>query len=63
MLALADAAPDRFWVATTFDPTAIDQPDFAARALAQLRTDFADGAVMLKIWKDLGLMVRDRSGR
>ena len=63
VLALADAAPDRFWVATTFDPTAIDQPDFAARALAQLRTDFADGAVMLKIWKDLGLMVRDRSGR
>jgi predicted TIM-barrel fold metal-dependent hydrolase len=63
VLALAHAAPDRFWVATTFDPTAIDQPDFAARTLAQLRTDFADGAVMLKIWKDLGLMVRDRSGR
>ena len=63
VLALAHAAPDRFWVATTFDPTAIDRPDFAAPALAQLRTDFADGAVMLKVWKDLGLMVRDRSGR
>jgi predicted TIM-barrel fold metal-dependent hydrolase len=63
VLALAHAAPDRFWVATTFDPTAIDQRDFADRALAQLRTDFAGGAVMLKVWKDLGLMVRDRSGR
>jgi len=63
VLALAHSAPDRFWVATTFDPTAIDQPDFAARTLAQLRTDFADGAVMLKVWKDLGLTVRDRSGR
>src|SRR6476661_6875902 len=61
--ALADAAPDRFWLATPFDPTAIDQPDFASRTLAQLRTDFAGGAVMLKVWKDLGLMVRDRSGR
>jgi predicted TIM-barrel fold metal-dependent hydrolase len=63
VLALAHGAPDRFWMATTFDPTAIDRPDFAARTLLQLRTDFADGAVMLKIWKDLGLMVRDRSGR
>jgi hypothetical protein len=63
VLALAHAAPDRFWVATTFDPTAIDRLDFAARTLAQLRTDFDDGAVMLKVWKDLGLMVRDRSGR
>jgi predicted TIM-barrel fold metal-dependent hydrolase len=63
VLALAHSAPDRFWVATTFDPTAIDQPDFAARTLAQLRTDFADGAVMVKVWKDLGLTVRDRSGR
>ena len=63
VLALAHAAPDRYWVATTFDPAAIDGSDFAARTLARLRTDLADGAVMLKVWKDLGLMVRDRSGR
>jgi len=63
VLALAHGAPDRFWMATTFDPMAVDRPDFAVRTLLQLRTDFADGAVMLKIWKDLGLMVRDRSGR
>jgi predicted TIM-barrel fold metal-dependent hydrolase len=63
VLALARSAPGRFWTATTFDPTAIDRPDFAARTLAQLRADVGDGAVMLKIWKDLGLAVRDRSGR
>jgi len=63
LLALAHRAPDRFLVATTFDASAIDQPDFAARTLAQLRSDLADGAVMLKIWKDLGLVIRDRSGR
>ena len=63
VLALAHSAPGRFWVATTFDPTAIDRPDFAARTLAQLRTDFAGGAVMLKVWKDLGLTVRDSTGR
>jgi len=63
VLALAHGVPDRFLVATTFDPTAIDRPDFAARTLAQLRNDVAGGAVMLKVWKDVGLVVRDRSGR
>ena len=63
LLALAHGAPDRLLLATTFDPTAIDQPDFAARTVAQLRTDFANGAVMLKVWKDLGLEVQDRSGQ
>jgi predicted TIM-barrel fold metal-dependent hydrolase len=63
VLALSRAAPEHFRVATTFDPTAIDRPDFAARTLAQLRTDLADGAVMVKVWKDLGLVVRDRTGR
>jgi hypothetical protein len=62
VLALARAAQDHFWVATTFDPSAIDRPDFADRTVAQLRADFADGAVMLKVWKDLGLVVRDSSG-
>jgi len=62
LLTLAHGAPDRLLLATTFDPTTIDRPDFAPRTLTQLRTDFAHGAVMLKVWKDLGLVVRDRSG-
>jgi predicted TIM-barrel fold metal-dependent hydrolase len=63
VLALAHAVPNRFLTATTFDPMAIDRPDFVARTLAQLQQDFAGGAVMLKVWKDVGLVVRDRSGR
>lgn len=62
LLAMAHRTPDRFLLATTFDPTAIDQPDFAPRTLAELRSDVADGAVMLKVWKDVGLGVQDRSG-
>jgi predicted TIM-barrel fold metal-dependent hydrolase len=62
LLTMAHSAPDRLLLATTFDPTAIDRPDFAPRTLAQLRTDLSDGAVMLKVWKDIGLEVRDRSG-
>lgn len=63
VVALQRSAPDRFWMATTFDPTVIDRPDFAQRTIAQLQGDFAQGAVMLKIWKDLGLEVRDRTRR
>ena len=62
LLAMAHRAPDRLLLATTFDPRSIDRPDFASRTLAQLRSDFAAGAVMLKVWKDLGLGIRDRSG-
>jgi predicted TIM-barrel fold metal-dependent hydrolase len=60
--AIAGGSSGRLLLATTFDPTAIDRPDFAPRTLAQLQRDLADGAVMLKVWKDLGLGVRDPAG-
>jgi len=62
-VALHRSAPDRFLLATTFDPTAIERPDFAERTIARLQGYFAQGAVMVKVWKDLGLQVRDRAGR
>jgi len=61
-VALERSAPDRFLLATTFDPTAIDHPDFAARTIAQLQGDLEQGAIMVKVWKDLGLQTRDKSG-
>jgi predicted TIM-barrel fold metal-dependent hydrolase len=59
---LQRSAPDRFLLATTFDATAIERPDFAVRTIARLEGDFEQGAVMVKVWKDLGLQVRDRTG-
>lgn len=61
-VALEQSAPDRFLLATTFDPTTIDHPDFAARTIAQLQGDFEQGAIMVKVWKDLGLQVRGKTG-
>lgn len=62
-LALQRSAPDRFLLATTFDVTGIDRPDFAARTIARLEGDVGEGAVMVKVWKDLGLSLRDGAGR
>ena len=62
MRAMREAHPDRFALCTTFDPDGIDAPDFAERVIAGLRADLDAGAVMVKVWKDVGLELRDASG-
>src|SRR5438067_7846846 len=61
--ALCAAHPERFFVVATFDPFPIDKPDFAAKVIAQLRVDIAAGAKGVKVWKDIGMEVRDAQGR
>lgn len=46
-----------------FDVTGHEAPDYAARVIAWLDAAFAGGAVAVKIWKEVGLGIRDRSGR
>lgn len=48
---------------TTFDPFKFSSPTFAADAVRQLNRDFADGAVAVKIWKNVGMQLKDQSGR
>jgi predicted TIM-barrel fold metal-dependent hydrolase len=55
--------PDRFTVFTEPDWSRIDEPDFGARMAAQVRDAVVRGARGLKVKKELGLRVRDRSGR
>ena len=55
--------PDRFTVFTQPDWSRIDEPRFGEAMAAQVRDSFARGARGLKILKNLGLVVRDRSGR
>lgn len=62
MLALGEQYPDRFFLCTSFDPEPIDEPGFAQDVIAALREDLERGAVMVKVWKDIGLDVQDRSG-
>lgn len=59
---LAQAHPDRFLLTTSFDATRIDEPDFAESVIASLEEDLAAGAKMVKVWKEIGMGIRDASG-
>ncbi|MGB9195443.1 MAG: amidohydrolase family protein, partial [Terriglobales bacterium] len=55
--------PERFIVFTQIDWSKIDDPDFGQEMVRQLDDGIVRGARGLKILKDFGLGVRDRSGR
>jgi predicted TIM-barrel fold metal-dependent hydrolase len=48
---------------TTFDPFKFNDADFAQSAIAGLDRDFADGAIAVKIWKNIGMELKDEGGR
>jgi predicted TIM-barrel fold metal-dependent hydrolase len=54
--------PGRFMVFTQMDWSKIDDPDFSAAMVRQLDDAVRRGARGLKLLKDLGLSVRDKSG-
>ncbi len=55
--------PTRFAVMTNIDVSTINDPDFSKKAVAQLREDVRNGAIGLKIFKDLGLVWRDKNNK
>jgi len=59
---MARPFPGRFVVFTEIDWSKIDEPGFSEAMVLQLRDAFARGARGLKIKKELGLAVRDRTG-
>jgi len=61
-LALSAAHPGRFYLVATFDPFRIGAPDFAASTIARLRTAIAQGAKAVKVWKDIGMEVKNADG-
>ena len=55
--------PGRFMVFAQMDWSKIDDPNFGAEMVAQLDDAVSRGARGLKVLKDLGLGVRDKSGK
>lgn len=47
---------------STFDPYQMNRPDFAQLAIRGINEDFAKGAVAVKIWKNVGMEIRDNKG-
>jgi predicted TIM-barrel fold metal-dependent hydrolase len=62
-LALKRQYPDRVAFATSFDASDSKQPGWLARVEGQLKEDLAQGAVGVKVWKDIGMQQRDPDGR
>jgi predicted TIM-barrel fold metal-dependent hydrolase len=48
---------------TSFDPFQLGQTDFPSSAIQALDRNFADGAVAVKIWKNVGMELKDRDSR
>lgn len=61
--AAARAYPEQIaWVAT-FGTSGFEQPGWTSATLKDLDEAFAAGAVGVKVWKNIGMSLRDRRGR
>ena len=56
------AYPDTFGFASTFDLTSRDQEDYAEKTNEWLTSCVESGALMIKMWKDVGMEIKDKNG-
>jgi hypothetical protein len=47
---------------TTFNPFSYAQPGFSRKAIAQINQDFDHGAIAVKIWKNIGELIKSKKG-
>lgn len=47
---------------TSFDPYSFNQPDYAQNVIRGLNDDFAKGAIAVKLWKNVGMEIKDADG-
>lgn len=61
----AEMHPGKVFYGPTFlfDTTACGTPGWSSKIIAGLENDLSRGGVTVKIWKNIGMTVRDRSGR
>jgi predicted TIM-barrel fold metal-dependent hydrolase len=62
-LALVKSSHGHVALCTTFDPYEFDSPTFTADAIKRIDRDIANGAVAVKIWKNIGMEIKDRNGK
>jgi len=61
-MAVTRGAHGRVSWCTTFDPFKFRSPNFAAETVRQLDRDFKNGAVAVKIWKNIGMELKAPDG-
>ncbi len=62
-IALQRTYPTRIAFAATFDAAGSDRPEWLPRTQHQIDGALAQGAVAIKVWKDIGMQLRDADGR
>lgn len=62
-LALVRSSNGHVAFCTTFDPYQFNRPTFDADSIKKLDRDFADSAVAVKIWKNVGMEIKSTDGK
>jgi predicted TIM-barrel fold metal-dependent hydrolase len=60
--AFVGASPGHARLCVTFNPFTFQKKDFARNTVQQLHQEFADGAVAVKIWKNIGMELKTPDG-
>ena len=58
----AKAHPDLFSLCSSLIGVGIDAPDYADQQIERLQKEIAQGARMVKVWKNFGMVTKDASG-
>ncbi|WP_343729164.1 hypothetical protein [Duganella sp.] len=61
--ALAHQHPEQVAWAATFSTEGFERPEWSAATLMDLDSALADGAVGVKVWKNIGMSLRDSQGK
>ncbi len=62
-IALDQARPGLFWLCSSLIGVDIDSPDFVQREIERLTKEIEQGAKMVKVWKNFGMVTKDASGK
>jgi hypothetical protein len=62
-VALVRSSRGHVALCTTFDSYGFNDPSFPSEAIKQLDQNFTQGAVAVKIWKNIGMEIKDPSGK
>ncbi|MCK4921596.1 MAG: amidohydrolase family protein [Bacteroidales bacterium] len=60
--AMKEKYPEKISYITTFSMENFEDPDWADDVILKLKKDFEEGAIGVKIWKDIGMTFRDSMG-
>ncbi|MGA8151864.1 MAG: amidohydrolase family protein [Terriglobales bacterium] len=62
-LTLVRSSHGHIALCTTFDPYRFGDDSFTTDAIKQINQNFADGAVAVKIWKNIGMEIKSADGK